>query len=117
VPYMANSAATKAYVASLGAGLHVELAKQGVHVTVLHPGPTRTPALGELGLDPDKMPISPMAPDVCAREALRALARNRARCIPGRMNRMTAALAPPALTRSMMARILSRPASVNATAE
>jgi short-subunit dehydrogenase len=117
VPYMANSAATKAYVASLGAGLHVELAKHGVHVTVLHPGPTRTPALGELGLDPDKMPISPMAPDVCAREALRALARNRARCIPGRMNRVTAALAPPALTRSMMARILSRPASVNAAAE
>jgi uncharacterized protein len=117
VPYMANSAGTKAYVASLGAGLHVELAKHGVHVTVLYPGPTRTPALGELGLDPDKMPISPMAPDVCAREALRALARNRARCIPGRMNRVTAALAPPALTRSMMARILSRPASVNATAE
>jgi short-subunit dehydrogenase len=117
VPYMANSAATKAYVASLGAGLHVELAKRGVHVTVLHPGPTRTPALAELGLDPDKMPISPMAPDVCAREALRALARNRARCIPGRMNRVTAALAPPALTRSMMARLLSRPASVNATAE
>jgi uncharacterized protein len=117
VPYMANSAATKAYVASLGAGLHVELAKHGVHVTVLHPGPTRTAALDELGLDPDKMPIPPLAPDVCAREALRALARNRARCIPGRMNRMTAALAPPALTRSMMARILSRPASVNATVE
>jgi hypothetical protein len=33
------------------------------------------------------------------------------------MNRVTAALAPPALTRSMMARILSRPASVDATAE
>jgi len=112
VPYMANSAATKAYVASLGAGLHGELAKHGVHVTVLHPGPTRTPAIGELGLDPDKMPISPMAPDVCAREALRALARNRARCIPGRMNRMTAALMPPALTRSMMARLLSRPTAV-----
>jgi uncharacterized protein len=117
VPYMANTAATKAYVASLGAGLHAELAKHGVHVTVLHPGPTRTPALGELGLDPEKMPIPPMAADVCAREALRALARNRARCIPGRVNRMTAALAPPALTRSMMARMLSRPASVTATAE
>jgi uncharacterized protein len=117
VPYMANTAATKAYVASLGAGLHAELAKHGVHVTVLHPGPTRTPALGELGLDPEKMPIPPMAPDVCAREALRALARNRARCIPGRVNRMTAALAPPALTRSMMARMLSRPTSVTATAE
>jgi uncharacterized protein len=117
VPYMAHTAATKAYVASLGAGLHVELAKHGVHVTVLHPGPTRTPVMDELGLDPDKMPIPPMAPEDCAREALRALARNRARCIPGRINRVTAALAPPALTRSMMARMLSRPASVNAAAE
>lgn len=112
VPYMANAAATKAYVASLGAGLHGELAKHGVHVTVLHPGPTRTPALGDLGLDPEKMPISPMAPDVCAREALRALARNRARCIPGRINRATAALVPAAVTRSMMSRMLSRPTAV-----
>jgi short-subunit dehydrogenase len=111
VPYMAHSAATKAYVTSLGAGLHVELAKHGVHVTVLHPGPTRTPVLAELGLDPDKMPISPMAPDDCAREALRALARNRARCVPGRMNRITA-LAPPALTRSVVARMLLRPNQV-----
>jgi hypothetical protein len=117
VPYMAHSAATKAYVASLGAGLHVELAKHGVHVTVLHPGPTRTPVMAELGLDPDKMPIPPMAPDDCAREALRALARNRARCIPGRINRVTTALMPPVLTRSMMARILSRPARVKTAAQ
>lgn len=117
VPGLANTAATKAYVTSLGAGLHDELAKHGVHLTVLHPGPTRTPALTEMGLDPDKMPISPMPPDVCAREALSALARNRARCIPGRTNRLTAALAPPALTRSVMARLLSRPSPVDATAE
>ena len=115
VPYMANTAATKAYVTSLGAGLHVELAKHGVHVTVLHPGPTRTPVLAELGLDPDKMPMSPMAPDDCVREALRALARNRARCVPGRINRVTA-LAPPALTRSVMARMLVRPNHSNAAA-
>ena len=114
VPYMAHTAATKAYITSLGAGLHVELAKRGVHVTVLHPGPTRTPALADLGLDPDRMPISPMPPDDWAREALRALARNRASCIPGRINRLTAALAPPAFTRSVMARMLLRPSQVNA---
>jgi short-subunit dehydrogenase len=117
VPYMAHTAATKAYVATLGAGLHVELAKHGVHVTVLHPGPTRTPVLAELGLDPAKMPIPPLAPDDCVREALRALARNRARCIPGRINRMTAVLVPAAWTRSMMARMLSRPAHVNTAAQ
>jgi short-subunit dehydrogenase len=112
VPYLAHTAATKAYVASLGAGLHGELARHGVHVTVLHPGPTRTPAIAELGLDPDKMPMPPVAPDECAREALRALARNRARCIPGRLNRVTAALVPAAVTRSMMSRLLSRPTRV-----
>jgi short-subunit dehydrogenase len=114
VPYMAHTAATKAYVTSLGAGLHGELAKHGVHVTVLHPGPTRTPVLAELGLDPDKLPIPPMAPDDCAREALRALQRNRANCIPGRINRVSAALVPAAFTRSMMSRMLSRPAQVKA---
>jgi uncharacterized protein len=114
VPYLAHTAATKAYVASLGAGLHGELAKRGVHVTVLHPGPTRTPALAEFGLDPDKLPIPPMTPHQCVREALRALERNRARCIPGRINRVTTALVPPALTRSMMSRMLLRPASVTA---
>jgi uncharacterized protein len=117
VPYMAQTAATKAYVATLGAGLHVELAKHGVHVTVLHPGPTRTPVLAELGLDPAKLPIPPMPPDDCAREALRALARNRARCIPGRINRVSSALVPASWTRSMMARMLSQPATVDATAE
>jgi short-subunit dehydrogenase len=117
VPYMAHTAATKAYVSSLGDGLHVELAKHGVHVTVLHPGPTRTPVLAELGLDPDKLPIPPMKPDDCASEALRALARNRARCIPGRINRVSAALVPPAWTRSMMARMLSQPAHVKTAVE
>jgi uncharacterized protein len=116
VPYLAHTAATKAYVTSLGAGLHIELAKLGVHVTVLHPGPTRTPVLAELGLDPDKMPIPPMTADDCVSEALRALARNRARCIPGRINRVTASLVPPAWTRSMMGRMLSRPSDVDAAA-
>ncbi|MGO8939054.1 MAG: SDR family NAD(P)-dependent oxidoreductase [Mycobacterium sp.] len=117
VPYLAHSAATKAYVASLGAALHVELAKHGVHVTVLHPEPTRTPVMTELGLDPGKMPIPPLTPNDCVSEALRALARNRARCIPGRINRVSAALVPPALTRSMMARMLSRPIYVETAAQ
>ncbi|OMC54292.1 hypothetical protein A5747_17520 [Mycobacterium sp. IS-836] len=117
VPYMAHTAATKAYVTSFGAGLHGELAKHGVHVTVLHPGPTRTPVLAELRLDPDKLPIPPMAADDCAREALRALQRNRANCIPGRINRVSAALVPAALTRSMMSRMLARPSQLDAAAQ
>ncbi|WP_374022761.1 SDR family NAD(P)-dependent oxidoreductase [Mycobacterium sp. HNNTM2301] len=117
VPYLAHTAATKAYIASLGAGLHGELARRGVHVTVLHPGPTRTPAIAELGLDPDRLPMPPMAPDDCAREALRALARNRTHCIPGRLNRVTTALVPAAITRSMMSRMLARPSQLKTAAQ
>ncbi|OBH76523.1 hypothetical protein A5681_00875 [Mycobacterium scrofulaceum] len=117
VPYLAHTAATKAYIASLGAGLHGELARRGVHVTVLHPGPTRTPAIAELGLDPDRLPMPPMVPDDCAREALRALARNRTHCIPGRLNRVTTALVPAAITRSMMSRMLARPSQLKTASQ
>lgn len=42
VPWSAHYAATKAYVMSLGEGLQVEWAAQGLDVTVLAPGPTAT---------------------------------------------------------------------------
>src|SRR5204862_6552483 len=42
VPYVTNTAAVEAYVLTLGEGLHVELARHGVNVTVLMPGPTLT---------------------------------------------------------------------------
>jgi len=41
-PRAAHYAATKAYVQSLGEGLHVELAARGVDVLVAAPGPVRT---------------------------------------------------------------------------
>ncbi len=43
VPFMANYAGTKAYLASFGAALRFELGRHGVHVSVLAPGPTDTP--------------------------------------------------------------------------
>jgi short-subunit dehydrogenase len=107
VPYMANAAATKAYVASLGAGLHVELAGDGVNVCVLHPGPTQTPVLAELGLQQRRLFIPAMPVERCVAEALKAIEHNRARCIPGRRNRIMAAVTPPAVTRTVMARMLS----------
>ena len=106
IPYMTNSAATKAYVASLGEGLHVELAKHGVHVTVLHPGLTQTPVIAEFGLEGTRLPIPIMSVERSVAETLHALANNRARCIPGRLNRLMSAVVPPALNRSLMAGIL-----------
>ncbi len=42
VPWSAHYAATKAYVMSLGEGLQVEWATQGLDVTIVAPGPTAT---------------------------------------------------------------------------
>jgi NAD(P)-dependent dehydrogenase (short-subunit alcohol dehydrogenase family) len=84
VPFMANPAATKAYVHSLGRALHIELAEQGVTVTVLMPGTTATPALEKLGIDVDKLPTKPMGVEQCVSETLVALNANRATIVPGR---------------------------------
>ncbi|MEW2384005.1 SDR family NAD(P)-dependent oxidoreductase [Micromonospora sp. NPDC047707] len=106
VPYMANNAATEAYVLSLGEALHAEFAGHGVHVTVLLPGPTDTPALAGMGIDPTALPIRPMSADRCAAEGLAALAANRATHIAGRINRIQAHLLPrPMATRVMGATI------------
>jgi short-subunit dehydrogenase len=119
VPFMANEAATKAYVQSLGLGLHDELKSAGVCVTVLPPGPTETPVLAKLGLDPRTMPMKPMKVDQCVYEGLRALGKNRPIIIPGRMNRIMSAIVPGSLKRAMMAKMFGkmltgRPASTDA---
>jgi short-subunit dehydrogenase len=103
VPFMANPAATKAYVRSLGEALHIELAKQGVHVTVLLPGPTDTPALEKLGIE--NPPMKPMGAEPCVSEALRALRANRATIVPGRLIRLMFALVPASVARDQTAKM------------
>lgn len=100
---MANAAATKAYVHSLGQALHVELAKQGVNVTVLMPGPTDTPALERLGIK--KPPMKPMGVEQCVSEALRALNAHRATVVPGRLIRFMVALVPASVARNQTAKM------------
>lgn len=103
LPFMANSAATKAYVHSLGQALHIELGKLGVHVTTLIPGPTDTPALEMLGIE--NPPIRPMSVEQCVSEALRTLSANRATIVPGRLVRMMLALVPTSVARSQTAKM------------
>jgi short-subunit dehydrogenase len=98
VPFMANSAATKAYVHALGEALHIELAKHAVNVTVLLPGPTDTPALDKLGIE--SPPMKPMRVEQCVSEALRALGANRATIVPGRLVRLMLALIPTSVARN-----------------
>jgi short-subunit dehydrogenase len=100
IPFSAEYAAAKAYVLALGEGLHNELQKVGVHVTVLLPGATDTPLLAASGFDLPAF-LKPMSTEQCVAEGLAALSANRATHIAGRMNRMLAALMPRRLATRM----------------
>lgn len=119
VPFMANPAATKAYVYSLGQALHAELAKAGVTVTVLTPGPTATAAFDRIGIE--NPPMKPMTADQCVTEALRALNAGRASIIPGRLLRLMKSLVPASVARDQTAKMFEaavrrRPAPAPTTA-
>lgn len=71
-PYMANYGGTKAYLISFGQALRHELARHGVDVAVLAPGPTDTPmATQTSALELPNMPLMNVTPVVA--EALRRL--------------------------------------------
>jgi short-subunit dehydrogenase len=108
VPYVSNTAAVEAYVLTLGEGLHVELERFGIHVTVLMPGPTLTESMGKMGVDPSEMPMKPMSPVRVAEEGLRALQANRATHIAGRMNRVMSRLMPRSIATKMMGAMIGR---------
>lgn len=108
VPYVTNTAAVEAYVLTLGEGLHVELAHHGVNVTVLMPGPTLTESMGKMGVDPADMPMRPMSAERVAAEGLRALHRNRATHIAGRINRVMARVMPRSLATTVMGAMIGK---------
>jgi short-subunit dehydrogenase len=100
IPYSAEYAAAKAYVLTLGEGLHGELQQVGVHVTVLLPGATDTPLLAASGFNLPAI-LKPMSTEQCVAEGLAALQANRATHIAGRMNRVLARLLPRQLATRM----------------
>ncbi len=104
-PFMADYAAAKAYVLKLGEALHMEFQKQGLHLTVLLPGPTATEGVAASGFD---MPMKLMSVEQCVAEGLAALRANRSTHIAGRVNRIMVALVPGALMRKMMGTMLAR---------
>lgn len=114
VPFMANAAATKAYIHSLGEALHLELGKRGVGVTVLMPPPTNTEALTKLGIG--KPPMKPLAVDQCVTETLVALQANRAHIIPGRLFRILFGLIPASVTRDQTAKMFQAALKAKASA-
>lgn len=103
-PYMANYAGTKAFILSLGEALHVELKPQGIDVTVLVPGPTRTEMVEMEGTDFSNMPkMMWMDADAVAAAGLNGLGRQRV-VVPGGMNKVM---------QFMLTRVLSRSAAAN----
>lgn len=108
VPFMSQAAATKAYVSSLGEGLHVEFRRYGVNLTVLCPGATNTAAIAELGFQVEGMPMKPMPVVQVVTEGLEALVANRPLIIPGSLNRIMNSVAPPSFGKNMMAKMLAK---------
>lgn len=108
IPYMANDAATKSYVISLGQGLHVEFEKAGIHTTVVLPGPTDTPVIEQFGLDIDNLPMKPMSVEQCVDEGLEALKANKATHLTGRLNRIIFGLVPASITRKVNRKMLTQ---------
>lgn len=94
-PWMTSYAASKAYVLHFSEGLREELKRTGIKVSVLCPGPVRSPLRRIPRLDKGKRCLSP---EEVALYTVRALDKNRALIIPGRRNRWLA-VSPRLLTR------------------
>lgn len=87
-PYLANYAATKAYILQFGKALSVELKSRGVDVLVLSPGATRTEMVESIeGADMEKAPMPWMNADAVAQVGLRSLGR-KSSVIPGFLNKL-----------------------------
>lgn len=107
-PYMADYAAAKAYVLSLGEALHVEFEKLGVNVTVLVPGPTDTPMMANSGTEPGDLPMKVMSAEQCAAEGLAALNANQSSHITGTMMRIMMALTPRSVRPKMLGSMVAK---------
>ncbi|MDN7143212.1 SDR family oxidoreductase [Pseudomonas sp. JQ170] len=86
-PWMTSYAASKAYVLSFSEGLREELKRTGIKVSVLCPGPVRSPLRRIPRLEKGQRCLSP---EEVALYTVRALDKNRALIIPGRRNRWLA---------------------------
>ena len=89
IPYVANYAATKAYILTLGEALHVELKKHGIDVSVLSPGLTDTDMPANLPLNFSKLPMLYQSPQRVAKTGVKALGK-KSTVVPGFINKFYA---------------------------
>ncbi|MEN8107747.1 MAG: SDR family oxidoreductase [Pseudomonadota bacterium] len=89
VPLLANYAATKAYILTLGEALNTEMKKYGVDVTVLSPGLTVTDMSTNMPFDFSMIPMFFQQPEQVAVTGVKALG-NKATVVPGLLNKFYA---------------------------
>ena len=88
-PYLGNYAGSKAYLINLGMALNYEMQGTGINVTVLAPGPTKTPGLTDKPAIPlASLPAPQMSSHKVVQIGLQALAKNKPFVIAGLMNRI-----------------------------
>ena len=104
---VAHYAATKAYLRVLAEGLWYEWRPHGVDVLACCPGLVRTPTYERGHPTPGPLVPPAMSPEAVAREALAALGR-RPVVVPGRRNKVTAALAARLIPRRIAITAASR---------
>ena len=111
MPYVATYAATKAYLSTFTVALHEEVRGRGVSVTNLLPGFTTTEFHGAAGINRSIVPrLAWMKADNVARAGLRAVAQNRAQCVPGLGYRILSgisSLTPWSVSRRVLGAVLS----------
>jgi hypothetical protein len=111
-PWMAVYYASKAFVLSFSEALHEEVRAQGVHVSALCPGPTRTEFADVAGMA-DSPLFQRFGSDAggVVRDGIAALDRNEAVKVSGAMNAAMAGsirLAPRTLTRRIVGALQKR---------
>src|SRR5580658_10179109 len=111
-PGGATYSATKAFVLSFTEALHDEVAKDGVHVTALCPGFTRTDFQQRAGVKTTGLPAAAWSDAATVVHAgLAALDRNHAVCVPGAVNKLVAVsprFGPRGLTRRISGGVMRR---------
>ena len=111
-PGGATYSATKAFVLSFTEALHDEVMKDGVHVTALCPGFTRTDFQQRAGVKTSGVPNAAWSDAASVVAAgLAALDRNQAVCVPGVLNKFVAVsprFGPRGLTRRISAGVMKR---------
>lgn len=106
-PYLANYAASKAYLLSLGEALNAELKPKGVDVTVLVPGATKTEMATMFDdIDMSKVRMNWMEVTPVVQAALNALGK-RAYVVPGSFNKIMHFMAKRVLSSQRMSSVFA----------